>query len=42
MVSSLGLHVTVSGGINLEMRLRMSGVEKICGGICRMYRCRSL
>ncbi len=38
----LGSHVAVDGGIEGEVNFRMNEVGKVCGGMKRVFKCRSL
>ncbi len=38
----LGSHVAVDGGIEGEVKFRMNEVGKVCGGMKRVFKCRSL
>ncbi len=38
----LGSHVTVNGGIEGEVKFRMNEVGKVCGGMKRVFKCKSL
>ncbi len=38
----LGLYVAVDGGIEGEVKFRMNEVRKMCGGMKRVLKCRSL
>ncbi len=38
----LGSHVAVNGGIGGEVKFRMNEVGKVCGGMKRVFKCKSL
>ncbi len=38
----LGLHGAVDGGVEGEVKFRMNEVGKVCGGMKRVFKCKSL
>ncbi len=38
----LGLHVAVDGGIYVEVRFRLNKIRKMCGGMKRVFTCKSV